>query len=106
MKKTICPGCHLECETRTESGEFDADGPGGTIRGNLGDIEVSECCGNEVEEIDADLHNWWLDLKKLAIEKGVEFLAGDPETHREYFDQGDSVEDVLEAEIDSACSSL
>lgn len=106
MKKTICPGCHLECEKVVESGEFDADGPAGTIRGNHGDIDVSECCGDEVEEIDADLHDWWLDLKKLAIEKELDWLIAGPEDHIDGFNDGDSVEEELDNVTDAAASSL
>ena len=50
--ETICSYCRAPCEIRHESGEFDADGPFGTIRGNMGDLEVSDCCGESIEEID------------------------------------------------------
>ena len=51
MAEKICSYCRAPCETRFESGEFGADGPFGTVKGNLGDLEVSSCCGEEIEEI-------------------------------------------------------
>lgn len=54
MGEKICSWCRHPCETRMESGVFDANGPFGTIRGDLGDSEVSDCCGEPIEEIDDD----------------------------------------------------
>ncbi len=95
MKTIICPGCFKVCGTRTESGKFNADGPAGNIQGNFGDEIVSECCGDPVEEIDSDLFQWWLDLKKLAIDRCLEFLVADPNSHLEAFEEGYEVEDEL-----------
>ena len=52
MAEKICTYCRAPCETRFESGQFDADGILGTIKGNLGDLEVSDCCGEPVEDIE------------------------------------------------------
>jgi hypothetical protein len=84
----------MGCETETESGKFDAHGPTGTIKGNMGDLEVSVCCGSSVEEIDDDLHDWWFELRNLAEEKDVEWIISDfPEDHRDAFEDGDTVEE-------------
>lgn len=106
MNITICSSCKFACETGIVSDEFDAHGPGGTIKGNLGDVEVSTCCGEPTEEVDSDLHEWWLALRILAIEQGCEWLAGDQETHRDYFEQDYSPEEAIAAEIDAAASSM
>lgn len=51
MAEKICSYCHEPCEIRSESGVFDADGSTGTIKGNLGNLEVSDCCGEPVEDL-------------------------------------------------------
>ena len=97
----ICSACKEECETNIESGAFDADGPTGTIKGNMGDVEVSDCCGESVEEIDSELWEYLADIKKLAKENKTEyFISGcDHESCTEAFENGVSAEQFINSRL-------
>ena len=93
---TICSSCMEICQIRTEPDTFDAHGPRGTILGNLGDVEVSDCCGEPIEEVDSDLFEYWEELKKLAEVNDIEWFVSDyPERHRESFEDGVPPEEVI-----------
>lgn len=47
---------------------------------------------------------WWQQLLKLALE-AEHHLAGTPEQYREYFDDGDTPGEALDAEIESELMS-
>lgn len=97
----ICSSCEQECVINTESGKFDANGRAGTIQGNLGDVEISECCGEPIEEIDSDLFEYWLDIKKLAKEMKTEYFISDsdPESCNEAFEKGVSPKEFINSKL-------
>lgn len=98
---TICSSCFEECAINIESGKFDANGPASTIKGNAGDVESSDCCGEPVEEIDADLWEYWADIKKLAAEMEVEYFISecDHESCTEAFENGLSAGEFINSKL-------
>lgn len=52
MSENICSYCRAPCDIRIESGEFTANGMFGGITGNMGDLEISDCCGESIEEVE------------------------------------------------------
>lgn len=101
MKTPICLSCLEHCQIRVESGEFDADGQTGTIKGNLGDHEVSDCCSEPVEEVDSELWEYWLEIKKLAKEMKAEYFIRDcdHESCVQAFENGVSAEEFINTRL-------
>ena len=100
MKTNICQACFQECRIEMESGLTAVGGThanfgiGGNV--NMGDVEVSDCHGEEIREVDSDLVEWHRDLIKLAESKGKRFMVDeDPEQHKISFDDELSVEEEM-----------
>ena len=102
MTTEVCSSCFQACSINTESGDFDAHGPAGTIRGNMGDLGSSDCCGDPVEEIDSDLHAYWLELVKLAADADIEWVVSDyPADHFQSFEDGVTAREFINSKLPS-----
>jgi len=110
MKVNLCQSCFEQCGITFESGDFDyagthaTYGQGGT--GNMGDTEISDCCGEEVREVDTDLVEWHGDLMALAAKKEIadskpykHMVNNDPEKHLEGFGNGLTVGEEMQRVI-------
>jgi hypothetical protein len=94
---TLCESCYEPCSTIPDDGEFDAHGPGGIVTVSRPEIEISDCCGETVKEVDTDLVEWHGDLTKLAKEDGLEWVVNcDPECHSDLWEEGLSDIEALE----------
>lgn len=100
----ICQSCFERCEIVEVDASIDYAGTHCT--GGIGGThhqtdEVSDCCGEPVNDVDEDLVLWHEDLVSLAKKSGVEWMTHyDPESHKEAFDNGWEVEEELARLID------
>lgn len=104
MKVKICEGCFQRCDIIHGSVEIDYAGTHCTYGRSGTHIdydEASDCCQEEVREIDSDLLEWHEDLSRAAKEAGQEWMIySDPERHYEGFDAGLDIEEELAKAVD------
>lgn len=102
MKTNICGSCFGECEIVEAISGWEVP-----TAITSDPSEASDCCGEEVREIDTDLIDWHRDLLRVADAEGQRWTINeDPEKHKESWEQGLSVEEELNKAIevwDSSC---